>query len=59
MYFCISSSSEYEEDFEADDDSPLDAAVKEKKSPSSFSENQDQVKERDAFETEDEERDGR
>lgn len=54
MYFCISSSSEYEEDFEADDD-----AVKEKKSPSSFSENQDQVKERDAFETEDEERDGR
>lgn len=57
MYLCISSS-EYEEDFEADDDGPVDAAMKEKKSPSSFSENQNQVKERDAFETEDDEKDG-
>lgn len=59
MYLCICSSSEYEEDFEADDDGPLDSAVKEKKSQSSFSENQGQVKEGDAFETEDEEKDGR
>lgn len=58
VYLCISSSSEYEEDFEADDDGPVDAAMKEKKSPSSFSENQNQVKERDAFETEDNEKDG-
>lgn len=55
----MSSSSDYEEDFEADDEGPAeDAEAKEKKSPSPFTETEGQVKERDAFETEDDENDG-
>lgn len=55
----MSSSSDYEEDFEADDEGPTeDAEAKEKKSPSPFTETESQVKERNAFETEDDEKDG-
>ncbi|KAM8745879.1 glutamate-rich protein 3 isoform 1-T1 [Acanthopagrus schlegelii] len=49
---------DYEEDFEADDEGPVeDAEAREKKSPSPSSETQEQVKERDASETEDDEKD--
>ncbi len=51
--------SDYEEDFEADDEGPVeDAEAKEEKSPSPSSETQRQVKERDASETEDDEEGG-
>lgn len=48
--------SDYEEDFEADDEGP--AEDEEKKSPSPSRERQRQVKERDTSETEDDEKDG-
>lgn len=50
----MSSSSDYEEDFEADDEGP--AEDEEKKSPSP--ERQRQVNGRDTSETEDDEKDG-
>lgn len=54
-----SSSSDYEEDFEADDEGPAeDAEAKENKSLSPSGETEGQVKERDASETEDGEKDG-
>ena len=47
--------SDYEEDFEADDESPAEKAeAKEEKSPSPTCETERQVPERDASETEDE-----
>lgn len=56
---CLSSLLDYEEDFEADDEGPLeDAEAKEKKSPSPSTETEKQVQERDASETEDDEKDG-
>eukprot|EP00064_Thunnus_orientalis_P011905 superscaffoldBa00001768_g11937 len=49
---------DYEEDFEADDEGPVeDAEEKEKKSPSPSIETEKQVRERDASETEDDEKD--
>lgn len=55
--FCLASSSDYEEDFEADDEGPADEAeAKEEKSPSPSSETQ--VNGKDASETEDDEKDG-
>ncbi|XP_019936175.2 glutamate-rich protein 3 [Paralichthys olivaceus] len=47
---------DYEEDFEADDEGPVEEA-NEKKSPSPSSDTETQVKERDASETEDDEKD--
>ncbi|XP_034438663.1 glutamate-rich protein 3 isoform X1 [Hippoglossus hippoglossus] len=47
---------DYEEDFEADDEGPVEEA-KEKKSPSPSSDTETQVKEMDASETEDDEKD--
>uniref|UniRef100_A0A8C2ZQ12 Glutamate-rich 3 n=1 Tax=Cyclopterus lumpus TaxID=8103 RepID=A0A8C2ZQ12_CYCLU len=56
---CMSSSSDYEEDFEGDDEGPPgDVEAKEKKSSSPSGETERQVNERDASETEDDERDG-
>lgn len=58
--YCMSSSADYEEDFEADDEGPADdAEEKEKKSLSPFGESQGQVKEGDSSETEDDEKEGR
>lgn len=55
----FSSSSDYEEDFEADDEGPVeDAEVKVKKSPSPSQETESQTKEGDASETEDDEKEG-
>nr|XP_046247662.1 glutamate-rich protein 3 isoform X2 [Scatophagus argus] len=49
---------DYEEDFEADDEGPVeDAEAKDQKSPSPSSETQRQVKEADASETEDDQKD--
>uniref|UniRef100_A0A4W6BK17 Glutamate-rich 3 n=1 Tax=Lates calcarifer TaxID=8187 RepID=A0A4W6BK17_LATCA len=48
---------DYEEDFEADDEGPVEE-TKEKKSPSPTSETETQVKERDTSETEDDEKNG-
>lgn len=53
------SSSDYEEDFEADDEGPADdAEAKEKKSSSPVGETERQVKERDTSETEDDKKNG-
>lgn len=55
--FCLASPSDYEEDFEADDEGPVDEAeAKEEKSPSPRSETQ--LNGKDASETEDDEKDG-
>lgn len=55
----MSSSSDYEEDFEADDEGAADdAEAKEKESISPSGGTERQVKEREASETEDDEKDG-
>ncbi len=55
----MSSILDYEEDFEADDEGPAeDVEAKENKSPSPFGETETRVKEREASESEDDEKDG-